>query len=288
MKIKIVAKTIILIITLTLIATPFLIFAQDAGYVPLAPIPGVTPEAGEKINLVSYLSGAFAILIGIAGVLAVIVIMIGGIQYITTDSFTGKEEGKEKITKAVLGLILAIAAYLILYTINPNILSLRIGIEPLPPIQPTPPQPTLPKYSIEVLQNTFQKKQFSCSYDFSQRGDEGITRSSPEACQLWLAEFFQNDRFARKVSETMWLREQFEGPSQSCQAWRCFGPTVYALNGDVEETSPDQCVGDRKVVMNYRTQIQFNTPEECEEYVKEIWGSETGPPACQYFTCKLI
>lgn len=136
---------IILILVLSVLsALPLFATAQDTGYVPLAPIPGVTPE-NEPVVLANYLSGAFALAIGITGVLAVLVIMIGGIQYITSGSFSGKEDGKEKISKALIGLFLAIAAWIILYTINPDLLSLKLNItktengqqeEPLPPPPP--------------------------------------------------------------------------------------------------------------------------------------------------------
>ncbi len=119
---------IILILVLSVLsALPLFATAQDTGYVPLAPIPGVTPN-NEPVVLANYLSGAFALAIGITGVLAVLVIMIGGIQYITSGSFSGKEDGKEKISKALIGLFLAIAAWIILYTINPDLLSLKLNI----------------------------------------------------------------------------------------------------------------------------------------------------------------
>jgi hypothetical protein len=42
----------------------------------------------------------------------------------TTDSFSGKSEGKEHLTNAVMGLIFLIGGYLIFLQINPNILNI--------------------------------------------------------------------------------------------------------------------------------------------------------------------
>ena len=53
-------------------------------------------------------------------------IVIGGVQIIFSGGSSGKiAEGKKRITEAIWGLILALAAYLILYTINPDLISLK-------------------------------------------------------------------------------------------------------------------------------------------------------------------
>jgi amino acid transporter len=120
--------------TLTLIATfmaltvPLLAFAQ--GYVPLAPVPPASSE-GQHVNFPNYVRGMIKLLIGVAGVLAVIVIIIGGIQYITAgDSESRKGDAKERIWKAIIGLILALASWLILYTINPDLVIVDITVDP--------------------------------------------------------------------------------------------------------------------------------------------------------------
>ena len=57
--------------------------------------------------------------LAIAVVLALVMIIWGGIEYMTTDSWEGKNDGKTRIQNALYGLGLALASYLILYTINP-------------------------------------------------------------------------------------------------------------------------------------------------------------------------
>ncbi len=80
-----------------------------------------------------YVSGIINLLIGVAAVLAVIFVAIGGVQYVLTDSVSGKEAGKETVTNALLGLLIALAAWLILYTINPDILNLELDPSGAPP-----------------------------------------------------------------------------------------------------------------------------------------------------------
>lgn len=102
-------------------------FATD--YVPLAPIPGTT-LAGGGTDLPTYLAGVFKVGIAVAGALAFLVIVYGGFIYLSTDAITGKEEGKAYIGRAIGGLILALAAYIILNTINPAFVSLNLDFGP--------------------------------------------------------------------------------------------------------------------------------------------------------------
>ncbi len=96
--------------------------AIDASkYVPLAPIPELGAAQSGNIGLRGYLQGLFKWGISIAVMLAVLMITYGGVLYMTTDAVTGKSEGKAKIWAAIAGLVLALSAWLILETIDPNI-----------------------------------------------------------------------------------------------------------------------------------------------------------------------
>ncbi|MEK7569430.1 MAG: pilin [Patescibacteria group bacterium] len=78
-----------------------------------------------------YLNTIIRLAIGIAAVLAVVMIVMGGIQYMTTELTHSKEAGKERIRNAILGLLVALGAYLILNTINPKLLSTELVIDPV-------------------------------------------------------------------------------------------------------------------------------------------------------------
>lgn len=102
---------------------------QTKEYTPLVIVPGLNdPESGGS-KLPSYLSNLFMFAISIAGVLAVIVIVIGGIRYISSDAISGKSEGKAMIKEAVWGLVLAMLAWLLLYTINPALLRTTLNLQ---------------------------------------------------------------------------------------------------------------------------------------------------------------
>ena len=101
-------------------------------YQLLAPIPGFLPQSTSNADTVSqYLPGLIKLTIAVAGGLAVIRIIVGGIQYMSTDAFSGKSSAKETIQNALIGLLLAISAFTILNTVNPNLLSINLNIQPV-------------------------------------------------------------------------------------------------------------------------------------------------------------
>lgn len=104
--------------------------AGPDGYCALSPLPGISDVTG-KTNLNTYIKGMFQLAIGLAGVLAVLRIIMGGITYMTTDAFDGKSDAKETIRDAIIGLLLAISAYTILATVNPKLVDFQFGVEGL-------------------------------------------------------------------------------------------------------------------------------------------------------------
>lgn len=111
-----------------LLSALFLLGAIDVsaqGYKPLAPIPQLTQNGSTSSSF--FLQNLVPLLISIAGGLAVIRIIIGGVQYMTTDAWNGKADAKSTIQQALLGLLLAMASYTILYTLNPELLNIKIA-----------------------------------------------------------------------------------------------------------------------------------------------------------------
>ena len=93
------------------------IVSSEYSTEPLAPLPGFTGNP----NLGQWLESLFTILIVLAGILAFIMIVVGGLTYLTSESFGGKGQGKSYIINAIVGLILALGAWVILNTINPEL-----------------------------------------------------------------------------------------------------------------------------------------------------------------------
>ncbi len=103
---------------------------EDAGFA----IVGLE-FLGESANLGDLLANIYYFLLGLVGVSALVMFVWGGIEYMLAgDKDPGK--AKERMKNAVYGLVLALTSYLILYTINPDLVSrLDINLDPITPQQ---------------------------------------------------------------------------------------------------------------------------------------------------------
>lgn len=122
------------IVFIALLFIPFLASAQ--GFVPLAPIPGLTdPSSAMSVinsqNLANFFNNLYKYLIGVAAVLAVIEIIWGGLEISTKDSVSKKSDGKARITQAILGLVLVLSPVIVFSIINPSILNLSLNLPKL-------------------------------------------------------------------------------------------------------------------------------------------------------------
>jgi hypothetical protein len=71
-----------------------------------------------------YLVGAYKLGIGIASILAIIMIMAGGLVWIAAAGDAGKiGKAKSMITGAVIGLVLTLGSYVALQTVNPDLVN---------------------------------------------------------------------------------------------------------------------------------------------------------------------
>lgn len=97
---------------------------KKLGYSFLESLPDVSNATPG-----SYLQGMIKVVIMITTALAVLMITIAGIEHIAGAGNESKRTAaKEKMWGALLGLILAATSYLILNTINPNLLKLDLNV----------------------------------------------------------------------------------------------------------------------------------------------------------------
>lgn len=101
------------------------------GFVPLASIPGLTDIQPTQGGLAAFFNNLYKFAIGMAAVLAVIMIIWGGLEYSTQDSISKKSDGKQRIYQAIFGLVLVLSPVLVFTLINPSILNLSLNLQPL-------------------------------------------------------------------------------------------------------------------------------------------------------------
>jgi hypothetical protein len=113
--------------------TTYLRHTRDRIIMVAAFVPIETPQQSplfnnlsESTSLADFLNKLFLTSISIGAILAVIKIMWGGYTYMASNLWTSKNGAKTTIQNAVIGLLILLSVYLILYQINPCILNLDI------------------------------------------------------------------------------------------------------------------------------------------------------------------
>jgi hypothetical protein len=95
-------------------------------------IPGASPSD----SIQGVISNFYSFALIIAGILAFGAVVWGGIKYATgRGNPTAESEGKSWITNALLGLLLLGGAWIVLYTVNPNLVSLTDPSKGLPGLE---------------------------------------------------------------------------------------------------------------------------------------------------------
>lgn len=110
----------------------------DTGFVPLAPIPGLTDtgliDTASGVgpgSFAFFFNNLYKFMLGLAIALAIIEIIWGGLEISTQDSVSKKSDGKQRIYNAIYGLILILSPVLVFSIINPCILNLSIALTPI-------------------------------------------------------------------------------------------------------------------------------------------------------------
>ena len=100
-------------------------YKGDSGkftYTLLQKLPKEGGDLKENVTLKDYLTWAFRFTLALAGFLAVMMIVIGGVEYIISGANeSSRSDAKKRINNAISGLVLALVSYLVLYTINPSL-----------------------------------------------------------------------------------------------------------------------------------------------------------------------
>ena len=207
----------------------------DTTYTPLAPLPGfpeefdTLPSKTNQCPFGNYLNIMIKLVIGIAAVLAMVMIVMGGIEYMTSDLISSKEAGKDTIKNALLGLFIALGAYLILNTINPKLLSACLDNLPEAVIEIEEAPPTASDFSLNETPPT--GKLGSCTGE--------ITKISTSGGTITLC-----STIANQVKEII-DKAQAKGLKLSGWGWRSKKRTeeLRVINGcpDIYKSPPSKC-----------------------------------------------
>jgi hypothetical protein len=111
------------------------------GYTVKVEFPG---QSGPISGPGTYIKTLYQFAVGLGALLALVMIAIGAVQYTVSEAIPVKSDAKDRILKAILGLVLLISSALILTFLNPDIPKLiEPGVAPVAtPTQQGTPQPT--------------------------------------------------------------------------------------------------------------------------------------------------
>jgi len=89
---------------------------------------GTQKTVGDSTAMIGeYINAIYKYAIGIVGILAAVVLMFGGVLWITAGGNAERiGNAKSRIGAALTGLVLTLASYTILYTVNPDLVNFKI------------------------------------------------------------------------------------------------------------------------------------------------------------------
>jgi len=91
-------------------------------FIPLTDLP---PEFYKTTDISGFFNAVFRYGIVVAGFLAVIMLVVAGFKYMTSDAVGSKSDAKDQIFSAITGLLLILLSAVLLAIINPDILKLN-------------------------------------------------------------------------------------------------------------------------------------------------------------------
>jgi hypothetical protein len=110
-------------------AVPFTSITPKLG----VEIPGLTLspaiKAGETVSLpflAQYINAAYRYMVTIVLIVSIVMVVYGGFRYLVGASMGDIKAGKKIIMDALGGMLIVLGAYMILNTINPNTLNLKV------------------------------------------------------------------------------------------------------------------------------------------------------------------
>jgi hypothetical protein len=111
-------------VSVAAVAVPAMALAQN---IPLSVPFGST---NSVTGLPQYIATGYRFLVGIVAIVATIMVVYGGFRYLIGSATEDVKTGKEIITDAIIGMIIVLGAYVILYTVNPATLTLQMPALP--------------------------------------------------------------------------------------------------------------------------------------------------------------
>ena len=252
-------KTFLLIIFFaSLVGVASAATAGQLTYTPLEPFSAWDAKAGAYDDFAKYINTIFKLLITLGALFAVVMLVVAGIGYMVSEAAIDIQKAKDRAVAALWGLLLLTGCWLILYTINPNLLKFNLNI-PTAPGGTYTSGPSAPGGgSTGVQQNLGDSTKFSSGnpYGFS-------TLSTIQQAAL--------------ISDLP--------GGINCNNWvSCFAGTQYISFDPNNVDNPDV----KKAIENYTSNCESFLGNYSLGNIRKVDGSFVGAPGQTGYVCQLI
>ena len=126
-------RLVLLFLLGLLLLLPWFTLAQNQPqapvYTPLVGLPGL-PNEGRTVS--GFINAAYVVLVAVGALLAFLKISIAGAKYAVSDVITNKEDAKNDIKGALIGLAILVLPFIILNTIYPGLTRIDVLDQPAP------------------------------------------------------------------------------------------------------------------------------------------------------------
>jgi len=208
------SKLLILFLLLFLLLGASFVLAQKPLEITYPQIPGAVTPTTAKTALPDYIRYVFQFSLFLGALIALGSFIYGGVRYLTSaGSPSAQKDAKSQISGGILGLIILISAYLILNTLNPQLVAWEVSLLPgAPTARPVAglPKPEPTAY-VEIplgglVENLWGKRETlphrpADCYQFNSNGDATNFLEKQERldCVQWLSKAIQVK--AKKLKE---------------------------------------------------------------------------------------
>ena len=173
----------------------------------------VSPE-----GLSDYFNQAYSFLLILIAITAVFYLIYGGMVYLTTDIANKQKQGKEVIVRVISGLVFVFTVWLILNSINPNILNNKLTfaiLDSVPSGNNTGGGPTTPPNNPPGNTSGPQCTTIPDSDLVSIQGYQLKTDAANNFNQMYAA--------AQKDGVNLRLTSGYRSPDEQTQIWNSYG-----------------------------------------------------------------
>jgi hypothetical protein len=175
------SKILVLFLLLFLFLGASFVFAQKSLEVTYPKIPGALTPTTTKTALPDYIRYIFQLSLFVGALIAFGSFIYGGVRYlISGGSPSAQKDAQSQMSAGILGLIILVSAYIILNTINPQLVAFEVSLPtgaPTGPAAPGPPKAGVANY-VEIplgglIENLWGKNGYKPAdcYLFNENGD---------------------------------------------------------------------------------------------------------------------